>query len=434
MQEKPPTGRTVSSARVSSGVDGGGGVTVKQMPPPVRQRRHTLSGESSPPPLANSARRISTRNSDEDSSRDATPVRRQPQPYQRSPGASPNGGGARTHRMIVKTLPFSRTNSQPTYTTTEDSAAATVDVFAQTTRPGFGDSPPPPPDVQATRTFRTSAPAEAPAPAAGSSSSAYRQLSPRRVVKPVSSSSNVSSAYASPKNPSVQPSPSIPPLVPTPPPSTEAPAPVPAPARPPQPGGPPPLAPRAHPTTAADDGHSGDGFSPRPETAAWRNRATASASGSATAKRTTSPQRPQSEQRRRPQSSRRPPTQSVQTARERAQQRRTAASMSPGRGMGRAAAEGVPRFPGAKKIEDDGVSLGTKLMIGAGLLTGAVTIFLLVRVVMSASPSPGPGTRAEPPRAPQRVLSSEETRRQNLEYISKFRASVIHRMRNMGNL
>lgn len=88
------------------------------------------------------------------------------------------------------------------------------------------------------------------------------------------------------------------------------------------------------------------------------------------------------DQQPRTRSSRRP-TQSVQTARARAQQRRHASSQSP-HGRSETTSPRPDFFPGAKRL-DEGVPLSTKLLIGAGLLVGVSLIMYFVRSVIRPS-------------------------------------------------
>ncbi|KPI86735.1 hypothetical protein ABL78_4205 [Leptomonas seymouri] len=74
------------------------------------------------------------------------------------------------------------------------------------------------------------------------------------------------------------------------------------------------------------------------------------------------------------------PTQSVQTARARAQQRRRAVSSSPQ--PRRSPATPQPDFfPGAKRLDDDRVPLSTKLVLGAACVVGVALVGYLARSI-----------------------------------------------------
>jgi hypothetical protein len=142
---------------------------------------------------------------------------------------------------------------------------------------------------------------------------------------------------------------------------------------------PPPIVPRhAHSATLSDAEARADdtGFAPLPEippTEEPRTRHDRYPSS-----RTFTPDNGQANSNR-TRSARRP-TQSVQTARARAQQRRHAASSSP---HSRKTPVGPQPefFPGAKRLDDDRVPLSTKLILGAAGVVGVTLLFYFGRLI-----------------------------------------------------
>lgn len=141
---------------------------------------------------------------------------------------------------------------------------------------------------------------------------------------------------------------------------------------------PPPIAPRNIHSASASDAEArvdATGFTPLPEIPAEKPRGRHDRPQSS---RTATPEQAQGANRTR---SARRLTQSVQTARARAQQRRTAASSSPHSRHTPVTPQPETSFPGAKRLDDDHLPLSTKLVLGAACVVGVALVFYLGRSV-----------------------------------------------------